>query len=76
MTADEMLGIISECDVLREDIEDVRTRLSLTKSEANRLTQAAASVDKAKSLLSALFPAIKSLAPEVREELEAELCEP
>jgi hypothetical protein len=75
MTADELLGIISECDVLREDIEDVRTRLELSKSEGQRLAQAAASVEKAKTILSTLFPAIKSLTAEVREDLEAELCD-
>jgi hypothetical protein len=75
MNAEELLSIINECDVLRDDIEDVRARLPLSKTEGSKLAQATACVDKAKSILTVLFPGIKALHTDVREDLEAELCE-
>mgnify|MGYP005847944987 CR=1 FL=1 len=76
MDAEEFLNIISECDVLREDIDEVRERVALTPSEANRLAKAAEHVDKAKSVLAGLFPAIRSLEEDVKEELADELSGP
>ncbi|MGE5257006.1 MAG: hypothetical protein ACM3KE_10060 [Hyphomicrobiales bacterium] len=75
MQAEEFLNVINECDVLRDDIDDVRGRVQLTRAEGNRLDQALTHVDKAKSILSGLFPCIKSLGEEVREDLQAELSE-
>jgi hypothetical protein len=75
MQAEEFLNVINECDVLRDDIDDVRGRVQLTRSEGNRLDQAVSHVDKAKSILSGLFPGIKSLGEDVREELQGELDE-
>lgn len=75
MQADELLGVINECDVLRDDIDDVRGRVQLTRAEGNKLDQAVSHVDKAKSILSGLFPVIKSLGEDVREDLQAELGE-
>ena len=75
MQAEELLNVINECDVLRDDIDDVRGRVQLTRAEGNKLDQAVSHVDKAKSILSGLFPGIKSLDEDVREELEAELGE-
>jgi hypothetical protein len=75
MQAEEFLDIINECDVLRDDIEDMRARVQLTRAEGNKLDQAVSCVDKAKSILSGLFPAIRSLSEDVREELQAELGE-
>lgn len=75
MQAEEFLNVINECDVLRDDIDDLRGRVQLTPSEGNKLNQAVSCVDKAKLILSGLFPAIKSLDEDVREELQAELGE-
>ena len=75
MQAEEFLNVINECDVLRDDIDDVRGRVQLTRAEGNKLDQAVSHVDKAKSILSGLFPEIKSLGEDVREDLQAELGE-
>jgi hypothetical protein len=75
MQADDFLNIINECDVLRDDIDDLRGRVQLTRGEAAKLEQAVASLDKARSILSLLFPAIASLGEGLREDLQAELGE-
>jgi hypothetical protein len=75
MQAEELLNVVNECDVLRDDIDDIRGRVQLTRAETHKLDQAASCIDKAKSILSALFPAIQSLDEDVREDLQAELGE-
>jgi hypothetical protein len=75
MQAEEFLNVINECDVLRDDIDDIRGRVELTRKEGHQLNQAVSCLDKAKSILSGLFPAIQSLGEDVREELQAELGE-
>ena len=75
MHADELLNVINECEVLRDDIDDIRGRVQLTRAEGDKLDQAVSCVDKARSILSVLFPAIKSLDEGVREELQDELGE-
>jgi hypothetical protein len=75
MQAEEFINVINECEVLRDDIDDIRGRVPLTRTEGNKLTQAVSCVDKAKSILSGLFPAIQSLSEDVREELQGELGE-
>ncbi|MCU0560151.1 MAG: hypothetical protein MUD16_08145 [Desulfobacterales bacterium] len=76
MDAEEFLDIISECDVLREDIEEIRERVALTASEGNKLAKAAEHVEKAKSVLAGLFPTIRSLGEDVRQDLAEELAGP
>ena len=75
MEVEEFLNVINECDVLREDIDDIRGRVALTKAEGGKLAQATEHVDKAKSILTDLFPTIRSLDDEVREDLSEELNE-
>jgi hypothetical protein len=75
MQTEEFLNIIGECDVLRDDIDDIRTRVQLTRSEGSKLDQALSHMESVKSILSRLFPAIKSLNPDVREDLQADLGE-
>ena len=75
MEVEEFLNVINECDVLREDIDDIGGRVSLTKAEKGKLAQATEHVDKAKSIMIDLFPTIKSLDDEVREDLSEELNE-
>jgi hypothetical protein len=76
MDAEEFLNIISECEVLREDIDEVRERVALSASEGSKLAKASDHVDKAKSVLADLFPTIRSLDDEVREDLAEELSGP
>ena len=75
MEAEEFLNVINECDVLRDDIDDIRGRVSLTKAEGGKLARATEHVDKAKSILTDLFPTIRSLDVGVREDLSEELNE-
>lgn len=75
MQVDELLNVINECDVLRDDIDDIRTRVELTRAENGRIDQAVTHLDKTKSILTHLFPKIKSLDEEVREDLRSELGE-
>jgi len=76
MQADDFLNIINECDVLRDDIDDLRGRVQFTRGEVSKLDQAVAGLDKVKSILSHLFPAIASLDEGLREDLQSELSEP
>lgn len=76
MQADDFLNIINECDVLRDDIDDLRGRLQLTRGETAKLDQAVASLEKTRSILSVLFPALSTLDEGLREDLQAELGEP
>lgn len=75
MQLEEFINVINECDVLRDDIDDIRGRVQLTRFEGGKLDQAVSHVDKAKAVLSSLFPEIKSLGEDVREDLKAELGE-
>lgn len=75
MQTEDLMNVINECEVLRDDIDDIRGRIQLTPTEGNKLNQAVSCVDKAKFILSGLFPAIKSLSEDVREELQGELGE-
>lgn len=76
MDTEEFLNIISECDVLREDIDEIRERVALTASEVGRLAKASDHVDKAKSVLAGLFPTIGSLNDDVKQDLAEELSGP
>jgi hypothetical protein len=73
MQVDEFLSVINECEVLREDIDDIRRRVQLTRSENGRFDQAVTHLDKTKSILTHLFPEIKSLDDGFREDLRTEL---
>jgi hypothetical protein len=75
MKVDEFLNVINECDVLRDDIDDIRERVELTRAENGKFDQAVSHLDKTKSILTNLFPEIKSLDEGVREDLRAELGE-
>jgi hypothetical protein len=75
MHVEAFLNVISECDILRDDIDDIRQRVQLTQIESTKLGKALSCVDRVKSILSDLFPKIKSLGVDVREELQAQLGE-
>lgn len=75
MRTEDLLRVIGDVDFIREDIDEITGQLQLTKTEARRLSQAISSLEKAKSILIDLFPNVRSLSAEVREELSAALAE-
>jgi uncharacterized protein Yka (UPF0111/DUF47 family) len=73
METQDFLRVISELDFILDDIDEVAGQLELTKSEHNKISQAISSIEKSKKILIDLFPIIKSLEYDVREDLTAEL---
>lgn len=75
MEAEELLRLINEFDFICDDIDEIKGKLSLTKSENQKMMQACSNIEKAKKILTELFPNIKSLDTHVREELEMEFAD-
>ena len=75
MEAEDFLRLINEFDFIRDDIDEIKGRLSLTKSENHKMLQAITNIEKAKKILTGLFPNIKSLDNNVREDLEVEFAD-
>ena len=75
MEAEDFYRVISEFDFICDDIDEIKERINLTKSENNRLAQAISSIEKARKILTELFPNIKSLTEDVREDLQAEFAD-
>jgi len=75
METQDFLRVINELDFILDDIDEISGQLDLTKAENNRLFQAISSIEKSKQILVNLFPSIKSLDYDIREELAAELLE-
>lgn len=73
METQDFLRVISELDFILDDIDEITGQLELTKSEQNKISQAINSIEKSKKILVDLFPIIKSLEYDVREDLTAEL---
>ncbi len=73
METQDFLRVISELDFILDDIDEIAGQLELTKSEHNKISQAINSIEKSKKILIDLFPIIKSLEYDVREDLTAEL---
>ena len=73
METQDFLRVISELDFILDDIDEIAGQLELTKSEHNKISQAINSIVKSKRILVDLFPVIKSLEYDVREDLTAEL---
>lgn len=73
METQDFLRVISELDFILDDIDEIAGQLELTKSEQNKISQAINSIEKSKKILVDLFPIIKSLEYDVREDLTAEL---
>ena len=69
METEDFLRVINEIDFICEDIDEIKVQLDLTKSEDNRILQAIENFEKAKKILVELFPKIKSLDMDVREDL-------
>ena len=75
MEAEDFYRVISEFDFICDDIDEIKERINLTKSENNKLVQAISSIEKARKILTELFPNIKSLTEDVREDLQAEFAD-
>ena len=73
METDDFLRVINEFDFIRDDIDEIKAVVDLTKSEDRKMLLAVENIEKAKSILIALFPSIKSLDADMREDLEGEL---
>ena len=75
MEAEDFYRVISEVDFICDDIDEIKARIDLTKSENNKISQAISSIEKARKILTELFPNIKSLSEDVREDLQAEFAD-
>jgi uncharacterized protein Yka (UPF0111/DUF47 family) len=73
METQDFLRVINELDFILDDIDEISGQLDLTKAENNKIYQAISSIEKSKKILVELFPNIKSLDYELREDLNAEL---
>ena len=72
MQAEDFFRVISEVDFICDDIDEIKDQINLTKSENNKISQAIASIEKARNILTDLFPNIKALTEDVRADLESE----
>jgi hypothetical protein len=75
MEAEDFYRVISEFDFICDDIDEIKERIDLTKSENSKLSQAISNIEKARKILTELFPNIKSLGEDVREDLQAEFAD-
>ncbi len=75
MEAQDFLRVINELEFILDDIDEISGQLDLTKAENNKMFRAISSIEKSKEILVELFPNIKSLEYDVREDLTAELME-
>ena len=75
MEAEDFFRVISEFEFICDDIDEIKERLDLTKSEDQKISQAISSIIRARKILTELFPNIKSLDSDVREDLEAEFAD-
>ena len=73
METQDFLRVINELDFILDDIDEISGQLDLTKTENNKIYRAISGIEKSKKILVELFPSIKSLDYEVREDLTAEL---
>ncbi|MBE9544013.1 MAG: hypothetical protein IMF02_05930 [Proteobacteria bacterium] len=75
MQAEDFFRVISEVEFICDDIDEIKQRVDLTKSENHKISQAITSIEKARKILTELFPNIKSLNYDVREDLVAEFAD-
>ncbi len=73
MEIDDFLRVINEFDFIRDDIDEIKAQVELTKTEDKKMWRAVENIEKAKNILIELFPTIKSLDTDMREDLEGEL---
>ncbi len=75
MEAEDFFRVISEFEFICDDIDEIKERVDLTKSETHRISEAIINIEKAKKILTDLFPNIKALKDDVREDLEDEFAD-
>ena len=75
MEAEDFFRVITEFEFICDDIDEIRERVDLTRTEGQKISQAISSIERAKNILTELFPNIKSLKSDVREDLEAEFAD-
>ena len=75
MQAEDFFRVISEFEFICDDIDEIKDKIDLTKSEDHQISQAIGSLEKARKILTDLFPNIKSLTEDVREDLEEEFAD-
>jgi hypothetical protein len=75
MQAEDFFRVISEFEFICDDIDEIKERIDLTKSEDLKISQAIGSLEKARKILTDLFPNIKSLTEDVREDLAEEFAD-
>lgn len=75
MEAQDFLRVINELEFILDDIDEISGQLDLTKTENNKMFRAISSIEKSREILIELFPNIKSLEYNIREDLTTELTE-
>ena len=75
MESEDFYRVISEFDFICDDIGEIKESINLTKTEGHKISQAIGSIEKAKKILTDLFPSIKSLTEDMREDLEEEFAD-
>lgn len=75
MESEDFYRVISEFDFICDDIGEIKDSINLTKTEDQKISQVIDSLEKAKKILTDLFPNIKSLTEDVREDLVAEFAD-
>jgi uncharacterized protein Yka (UPF0111/DUF47 family) len=75
METQDFLRVINELDFILDDIDEISGQLDLTKTENSKMYQAISGIEKSKKILVDLFPNLKSLDYDVREDLAAEFME-
>ncbi|MDB4441945.1 conserved oligomeric Golgi complex subunit 5 [bacterium] len=72
MQAEDFFRVISEVEFICEDIDELKEQVDLTKSENHKISEAITNIENARKILTELFPNIKSLNSDIREDLAAE----
>ena len=75
MQTEDFYRVISEFDFICDDIDEIKDSINLTKTEDQKISQAILSIEKAKKILTDLFPNIKALTEDMREDLEEEFAD-
>jgi hypothetical protein len=75
MEAEDFFRVISEFEFICDDIDEIKEQLELTRSENQKMSQAIDNIEIARNILTQLFPNIKSLKRDVREDLKAEFAD-
>ena len=75
MESEDFYMVIGEFDFICDDIDEIQNSINLTNTEVHKISQAIVSIEKAKKILTDLFPNIKSLSNDVREDLEEEFAD-